>query len=529
MGSDYRLHLWGSSIKSCTPRNFITYLWSCKKHIGFGGFLIGCSIAIWALKRKQRNGSSKSVKGVHRSSTDNRGIPNLGNTCYMNAVLQVLSRTPNFKEKLQQTQLQCCLPWIIPEVLLDSMLSLVEAVQAGTLKPHHPQAVLQAVQQLDDKFEGHAQQDSYHLFNTVLGGLEDLCQPKTSDGYKTDTVRLMNESPISQLFGGVIVTVYTYSTCEDVEPVFQRYTSIPVQIPLLETAYHQRTSSTNDLGLPENGETRTVLPPCGDTAGSNTLALGSNTEEEGQHEPGIQTERSCHCTLKRIREDPTDLEVGLKQWTDVNESEGDLFCRICPSISSTGNSRTDTISRSRIMFASLPPILVLQFNRFNMNMYGQMEKVSRNLTYPELLDMGPFCSTAVKLLNEEYRYQKIVYRLYGVVCHSGTTEGGHYVAHVRPGHHAEEMRDTLLDHQSYLDPETHVAGIQKFWIEQENADKQRGRQAEDNRHIERKDRFLEDEIDDQWFTYNDSWVTECSRIRALSDKDAYILMYERKV
>ena len=48
-----------------------------------------------------------------------------------------------------------------------------------------------------------------------------------------------------------------------------------------------------------------------------------------------------------------------------------------------------------------------------------------------MLDVAPFCSKEATRVGDQQN--KLLYRLYGVVSHSGGLSGGHYVAYVRGG------------------------------------------------------------------------------------------------
>lgn len=59
-------------------------------------------------------------------------------------------------------------------------------------------------------------------------------------------------------------------------------------------------------------------------------------------------------------------------------------------------------------------------------------KIAKHVTFPFVLDIAPFCGSKVKRLpNVKPHTKKLPYSLYGVVEHSGTMFGGHYVAYVK--------------------------------------------------------------------------------------------------
>lgn len=58
--------------------------------------------------------------------------------------------------------------------------------------------------------------------------------------------------------------------------------------------------------------------------------------------------------------------------------------------------------------------------------------MSKHVSFPTLLDIAPFCSKrSQNLPTFEQGQTKVLYSLYGVVEHSGSIHGGHYVAYVK--------------------------------------------------------------------------------------------------
>ncbi|KAM3931965.1 ubiquitin carboxyl-terminal hydrolase 45 [Leptodactylus fuscus] len=86
-----------------------------------------------------------------------------------------------------------------------------------------------------------------------------------------------------------------------------------------------------------------------------------------------------------------------------------------------------TNARKQLLISSVPANLILHLKRFCQNGLT-LRKINRHVDFPFLLDLAPFCSVTCKNVSEEKR---ILYSLYGVVEHSGSMKGGHYVAYVK--------------------------------------------------------------------------------------------------
>ena len=59
------------------------------------------------------------------------------------------------------------------------------------------------------------------------------------------------------------------------------------------------------------------------------------------------------------------------------------------------------------------------------------KKVNKHVTFPVILDLAAFCSSTCVALPHMSLDPTVLYSLYGVVEHSGSLRGGHYVAYVK--------------------------------------------------------------------------------------------------
>lgn len=80
-----------------------------------------------------------------------------------------------------------------------------------------------------------------------------------------------------------------------------------------------------------------------------------------------------------------------------------------------------TPSTKQYLISRVPAVLILHLKRFQAQRVD-FRKVTRHVSFPILLDLAPICKNHKKAR---------IYALYGVVEHSGTIHGGHYVAYVK--------------------------------------------------------------------------------------------------
>lgn len=84
-------------------------------------------------------------------------------------------------------------------------------------------------------------------------------------------------------------------------------------------------------------------------------------------------------------------------------------------------------ARKGVIFESFPPVLHLQLKRFEYDINRDaMMKVNDRHEFPEEIDLSPYLS------KDADRSEPWVYRLHGVLVHSGDFNAGHYYAFLKP-------------------------------------------------------------------------------------------------
>ncbi|KAL5171303.1 Ubiquitin carboxyl-terminal hydrolase 2 [Glycine soja] len=81
----------------------------------------------------------------------------------------------------------------------------------------------------------------------------------------------------------------------------------------------------------------------------------------------------------------------------------------------------------RVLIYKAPPVLTIHLKRFSQDARGRLSKLNGHVNFRETMDIRPYIDP--RCINEE----KYEYHLVGLVEHSGTMRGGHYVAYVRGG------------------------------------------------------------------------------------------------
>ncbi|KAH7442869.1 hypothetical protein KP509_02G005200 [Ceratopteris richardii] len=79
----------------------------------------------------------------------------------------------------------------------------------------------------------------------------------------------------------------------------------------------------------------------------------------------------------------------------------------------------------KYLICKVPNVLTVHLKRFAQDVRGRLSKLSGHVSFSEYLNLQPFLDPRCP------DYHDCIYRLVGIVEHSGTMRGGHYVAYVR--------------------------------------------------------------------------------------------------
>ncbi|CAK9318862.1 unnamed protein product [Citrullus colocynthis] len=154
------------------------------------------------------------------------------------------------------------------------------------------------------------------------------------------------------------------------------------------------------------------------------LAYSSGCNNTSNQE---NSDDKSNCSLsnddpKRSELAKTNIEHLSPQLSAGNQSEkredGEM-----DSDSTIVNVKRD--ATKRFLIHKAPPILTIHMKRFSPDARGRYSKLNGHVRFKETIDLKPYLDT---------RYadrDKCNYRLVGVVEHSGSMRGGHYVAYVR--------------------------------------------------------------------------------------------------
>ncbi|MBN3287879.1 UBP8 hydrolase, partial [Polyodon spathula] len=296
------------------------------------------------------------------------GLRNLGNTCYMNSILQCLCNTPRMAEYFHRNYYQDDINRSNflghKGEVADEFGVIMKALWSGQYKFISARDFKITIGKINDQFAGYEQQDSQELLLFLMDGLhEDLNKADNRKRYKEETIdhqddnkaadlawekhKRLNESIIVALFQGQFKSTVQCLTCHRKSRTFEAFMY---------------------LSLPLASSNKCTLQDC--------LKLFSKEEK----------------------------------LTDNNR----FFCSHC---------KTHRDSTKKIEIWKLPPILLVHLKRFSYEGRWK-QKLQTSVDFPlENLSMSQYVIGPKNNLKN--------YHLYGVSNHYGGLDGGHYTAYCK--------------------------------------------------------------------------------------------------
>ncbi|NXK55186.1 UBP2 hydrolase, partial [Chauna torquata] len=329
--------------------------------------------------------SSKAVQGL-------TGLRNLGNTCFMNSILQCLSNTKELRDYCLQNQYLRDLNnnSRMRTALMSEFAKLIQLL--WTSSPNDsvsPSEFKTQIQRYAPRFVGYNQQDAQEFLRFLLDGLHSevnrvLVRPRASadtldhlpDDEKSRQMwrryQEREDSRVSDLFVGQLKSSLTCSECGYCSTAFDPFWDLSLPIPKVRGP-RCHASPCPALPAPD----RSLLPQKG--YGEVTL---------------------MDCLRLFTKEDVLDGD------------EKPTCCRC----------KARTRCTKKFSIQKFPKILVLHLKRFS----EARIRASKLTTFVNFqlkdLDLREFASQSCN---------HAVYNLYAVSNHSGTTMGGHYTAYCK--------------------------------------------------------------------------------------------------
>lgn len=343
-----------------------------------------------------------------------RGLNNLGNTCFLNSVLQALLHTPllkNFflsdrhnryvcqqrtrrKNGLNAGELQ--IPSLCLSCDLDAMYS---AVFSGDRKPYSPAKFLYSWWQHASHLASYEQQDAHDFFITMLDGIHEKEHQQLKP--HNEAISTGDCCIVHKVFSGTLRSDVTCTIC---------------------------------------GYTSTTYDPCMDIS----LDLNSSNNSKKRASKSFHT---CNGGSDR-----TSTLLGcLERFTRSERlgSDQKLFCQHC---------QVKQESLKQMSFTKIPLVACFHIKRFEHSLKRKMaKKIDRYVQFPFYLDMTPFLSSSILRSRFGNRIFSIddrdsdadmelasEFEIFAVITHCGKLESGHYTTYLRKNNQWYKCDDSWI-------------------------------------------------------------------------------------
>lgn len=340
------------------------------------------------MKERERQNEPKHVRGLG-------GLANMGNTCFMNSILQCLCSSQDlikfFKRDYEELNVSTR-KTKDRGVLVKCFYELVNFLRTSDTnyerRDNHfrPKDIKEVMGFLAPQFEGFGQHDAQEWMRFFLAALHEglnkvVVKPryveiKDHDDDDDETrgnrwwknYEERNDSVVVDCFAGQLKSEVTCQHCNHVSKVFDPFLDLSLPIPKNKAARH------------------------------NKYYQGYTREEND-------------CTL-------TDC---FREFTQEEHLSGNdaVYCSNCK----THRSVTKQLSIHRI-----PPLLCIHLKRFSYDRHVR-QKLSTKVAYPEVLDMAPFVPKDKSGQRDKNYMKGYKYILYAVSVHQGGAGAGHYIAY----------------------------------------------------------------------------------------------------
>ncbi|XP_075706052.1 ubiquitin carboxyl-terminal hydrolase 35 [Rhinoderma darwinii] len=463
---------------------------------------------------------------VSKSDTGKIGLINLGNTCYMNSILQALFMASDFRHSV------LCLGDSSSQPLMMKLQHLFAFLEHSQRPAISPESFLAS--SWPPWFTPGVQQDCSEYLKYLLDRLheEEKTGKRISQTLAQTNCSLQvkktvsgNRTLVEQMFGGRIITKIRCLKCHSISAREEAFTDLSLAFPPRDNStskFPKTTGSSNDTG-PKNHDANLKIQDQQSISSPHQRIWKQKADKElGKVRPVEILDKEDRLQQSEEKDENNCSLLGRSQNLAVSSScaamkkccltLSDLINHfLCPEILTEENKyRCETCASLQdaekvVELSTGPQYLILTLLRFSFDLKAmRRRKILDNVSIPLMLKLpvqinshrsetiGSSRSASANIC------QSVTYDLCTVIVHSGlSSESGHYYCYSRD----------CMDKDAHKPPS---AGIKKFSC----------------------DKHLDMEI--QWYLFNDTRVSfssfeSVSNVTSFFPKDsAYVLFYRHR-
>ncbi|XP_027560651.1 ubiquitin carboxyl-terminal hydrolase 42-like [Neopelma chrysocephalum] len=431
------------------------------------------------------------------------GLRNVGNTCFLNAVLQCLTYTPPLANYLlsREHSRACRQQGFCMMCVMEAHVNKVLHSSVGAILPL---AVLRGFRFIGEHFQLGREEDAHDFFCCTLNAMQRACLSASNDL----DVSSQSTTIVHQIFGGFLRSRVICSSCKAVSDSYEAFLDVPLHIKVRGFAvvlqdiarlfrvntFVPKAYTVNTRGLGRGWQGEWMLSSC---RGHGTRLSGGAGFKLDKHplcslEVSIAPENlwdrgnvqhhtlflapsgyslhirggspqhqlqgfsyqllenvwaralpAAQCTHFSILQAASSLTAALEDFVTPEHLDGEncFKCSKCEK---------NVAATKRFTVHCAPKVLTVCLKRFDCFTGGKINKV---VEYPEYLDLRPYMSQADG--------EPLLYSLYAVLVHSGVScHGGHYFCYTKASNglwyrmddESVELHsiDAVLRQQAYL-------------------------------------------------------------------------------
>ncbi|XP_005571957.3 ubiquitin carboxyl-terminal hydrolase 44 isoform X1 [Macaca fascicularis] len=368
------------------------------------------------------------------------GLRNLGNTCYMNSVLQVLSHLLIFR--------QCFL-----KLDLNQWLAVTASEKKRSFCKHPPvtDTVVYQMNECQEKDTGFVRSRQSSLSSGLSGGASksrkmELIQPREPTSQYLSLCHELH-TLFQVMWSGKWALVSPFAMLHSVWrliPAFRGYAQQDAQeflCELLDKIQHElETTGTSLPALIPTSQRKLIKQVLnvvnnifhGQLLSQVTCLACDNKSNtiEPFWDLSLEFPERYQCSGKDIASQPCLVTEMLAKFTETEALEGKIYvCEQCNSKRRRFSSKPVVLTEAQkqLMICHLPQVLRLHLKRFRWSGCNNREKIGVHVGFEEILNMEPYCCRETL---KSLRPECFIYDLSAVVMHHGKGFGsGHYTAY----------------------------------------------------------------------------------------------------
>ncbi|XP_050770327.1 ubiquitin carboxyl-terminal hydrolase 42-like [Gymnogyps californianus] len=170
------------------------------------------------------------------------GLHNLGNTCFLNSVLQCLTYTPPLANYLlsREHSRSCRQQGFCMMCIMEAHVNKVLHSSASAIQPR---AVISVLTRIGEHFQLGMQQDAHEFLRYTVDAMQRACL----NGSSNLDISSQSTTIVNQIFAGILRSRVTCLSCKGVSDSYEAFLDVPLDIEAASSV----TAALEDFVKPE--------------------------------------------------------------------------------------------------------------------------------------------------------------------------------------------------------------------------------------------------------------------------------------